>query len=106
MKIQSCRQGDCLYLYLDGEMDEHSVGEVRREADRLIDENAGASRAVFDLAGVHFMDSTGIGFLIGRYKKLRRYGMNMFLDHPNAGADKILELSGVYSLMPKLREDI
>ncbi len=106
MKIQSCRQGESLYLYLDGEMDEHSVADVRREADRLIDENAGAARAVFDLAGVRFMDSTGIGFLIGRYKKLRRYGMGMYLQNPNAGADKILELSGVYSLMPKIQVDV
>ncbi len=106
MKIQSCRQGESLYIYLDGEMDEHSVAAIRREADRLIDENAGASRAVFDLAGVRFMDSTGIGFLIGRYKKLRRYGMGMYLENPNAGADKILELSGVYSLMPKIQGDV
>ena len=48
------------------------------------------------------MDSTGIGFLIGRYKKLRKYGMVMALESPNAGADKILALSGVYSLMPKI----
>ena len=57
---------------------------------------------VFNLAGVRFMDSTGIGFLIGRYKKLQKYGMGMYLENPNAGADKILTLSGVYSLMPKI----
>ena len=59
-------------------------------------------RSVFNLAAVRFMDSTGIGFLIGRYKKLRKYGMVMALESPNAGADKILALSGVYSLMPKI----
>ena len=58
------------------------------------------------VAGMTFMDSSGIGFLIGRYKKLRRYGMGMYLENPNAGADKILELSGVYSLMPKIQGDV
>ena len=100
--MQSRRTGESLYIYLDGELDEHSVAQVRERADRLIDENAGASRAVFNLAAVRFMDSTGIGFLIGRYKKLRKYGMVMALESPNAGADKILALSGVYSLMPKI----
>lgn len=102
MQLQGSRKGDNLYIYLSGELDEHSVADVRESADRLIDEHAGLSRAVFNLAGVKFMDSTGIGFLIGRYKKLKKYGMGMYLENPNAGADKILELSGVYTLMPKL----
>ncbi len=102
MSIQSCRKGDNLYIYLTGEIDEHSVSEIRTSTDRLIDENTGVSRAIFNLAGVQFMDSTGIGFLIGRYKRLKKYGMGMFLENPNTGADKILSLSGVYSLMPKV----
>ncbi len=102
MRVQSSRQGENLYIYLDGEMDEHSVSQVRESADRLIEEHAGASRAVFNLAGVQFMDSTGIGFLIGRYKKLKGYGMGMYLENPNAGADKVLSLSGVYTLIPKI----
>ncbi len=102
MQLQGERRGDTLYVYLSGELDEHSVSAVRAQADRLIDENAGLSRAVFNLAGVRFMDSTGIGFLIGRYKKLRRYEMETYLEAPDQGADKILELSGVYTLMPKI----
>ncbi len=102
MRTQSARRGDSLYIYLTGELDEHSVAAARAEADGLIDSNAGLSRAVFNLAGVKFMDSTGIGFLIGRYKRLKRYGMGMFVEEPNAGADKILQLSGLYSIMPKL----
>ena len=95
-------QGDNLYIYLSGELDEHSVASASAEADRCIDENAGLSRAVFNLAGVKFMDSTGIGYLMGRYKRLKAYGMRMYLEDPDPGADKILALSGVYSLMPKL----
>ena len=102
MHMQGERRGDNLYIYLSGELDEHNVAGVREEADRLIDDHAGLSRAVFNLAGVKFMDSTGIGFLIGRYKHLKRYGMEMYLENPDAGADKILSLSGVYTLMPKI----
>ena len=102
MKLQGSRKGDNLYVYLSGELDEHSVSAVREQADEIIDEHAGLSRAVFNLAGVRFMDSTGIGFLIGRYKKLQRYGMQMYLENPDEGADKILSLSGVYKLIPKI----
>ena len=102
MELKGNVKGDDLYLYLTGELDEHSVSAVRAAADRMIDDNAGRSRAIFTLAGVRFMDSTGIGFLIGRYKKLKKYGMDMYLENPNTGADKILELSGIYTLMPKI----
>ena len=102
MELKNNLKGDDLYIYLSGELDEHSVSSVREAADRMIDNNAGLSRAVFNLAGVKFMDSTGIGFLIGRYKKLKKYGMGMYLENPNVGADKILELSGIYTLMPKI----
>ncbi len=106
MKMQGRTIGGSLYIYLSGELDEHSVSAVREAADRLIDEHAGLSRAVFNLAGVRFMDSTGIGFLIGRYRHLKKYDMGMYLEDPDVNADKILSLSGVYAIMPKLRESV
>ena len=91
-----------LYIVMDGEIDEHSAADARRRADEMIDGHTQAERAVFNLENVSFMDSTGIGFLIGRYKKLRRYGIPMYISSPNLTADKILSLSGVYTLIPKL----
>ncbi len=102
MDIQYLRKGQELYLYLKGELDEHSVVSLRGRTDALIDENASSKRAIFNLAGVRFMDSTGIGFLMGRYKKLSRYGMGMAIEAPDRNADKILSMSGIYSLMPKI----
>ena len=106
MKMQGRRVGESLYIYLSGELDENSVSVVREATDRLIDGNAGLSRAVFNLAGVKFMDSTGIGFLIGRYRRLKKYNMEMYLENPDVNADKILSLSGVYAIMPKLKESV
>ncbi len=90
-----------LYLYLNGDIDEHSSSDIRKKVDKIIDESTSATSAVFNLSGINFMDSTGIGFLIGRYKKLKRYGMGMRIEEPNAATDKILTLSGVYSLVQK-----
>ena len=58
-----------LYINLSGEMDECSAQTARAKCDSLIEENASAQKIVINLSGVAFMDSTGIGFLIGRYKK-------------------------------------
>lgn len=102
MKILFNRQNNVLYIKLSGELDEHSAPNARREADRLADSNADCERVVFDLADVSFMDSTGIGFLIGRYKKFNRYGVKVYITNPSQTTDKILGMSGVYSLIRKL----
>ena len=102
MKVTAIEQEGVLFLLLEGELDAHTAGQLRREADYQIDAHAAAEKAVFDLSKVSFMDSTGIGFLIGRYKKLKRYGIPSYISKVNLETDKILSLSGVYSLIPKL----
>ena len=48
------------------------------------------------------MDSAGIGFLLGRYKQLSRSKTPAYIRSPDLAADKILTMSGVYSLIPKI----
>ncbi|MCD8372104.1 MAG: anti-sigma factor antagonist, partial [Clostridia bacterium] len=94
-------RGSPLCITLSGELDECSSLRVRQRCDGLIDDNPLAESIVINLAGVKFMDSTGIGFLIGRYKKAARLGIPVFIENPDFAADKILNLSGIYSLIPK-----
>ncbi len=102
MKICADCMGDTLYIRLFGEVDEHSAAIARKEADRLCENFAMRSKkAVFDLQNVSFMDSTGIGFLIGRYKKFSRYGIPMYLTNPSLATDRILQMSGIYTLIPR-----
>ena len=103
MKLCAEYKSNVLYLQLDGELDEHNASRLRMDADRLADDYATRlSRAVFDLKNVSFMDSTGIGFLIGRYKKFSRYGIPVYVTNLSANTDRILQMSGVYSIIPKL----
>ena len=102
MQIQSDYKNGVLYMRLSGEVDEHNAVAARSRADQLADRYATCERVIFDLSEVSFMDSTGIGFLIGRYKRFRRYRVPVYLMNTTKAVDKILEMSGVYTLMPKM----
>ena len=102
MQIHTDYREKVLYMRLSGEIDEHNAAAARSYADRLADDYAVSEKAVFDLKEVSFMDSTGIGFLIGRYKRFRRYGIPVYVTNPSKSTDKILQMSGVYTLMPKI----
>ena len=56
-----------LLLKLTGELDHHNAEKIRKKLDKEIISN-GAQTVVFDLSGLTFMDSSGIGVLLGRYK--------------------------------------
>ena len=101
MQIKSGAVNGALYIKLIGEMDEYSAQSVRADCDKLIEDNLGVNKIIINLSEVAFMDSTGIGFLIGRYKKAARMGVPLFVEAPNLAADKILNLSGIYTLIPK-----
>ena len=103
MQIHAKYQDKILYIELKGEVDEHNAAVARKIADRMIEEYALRSeKGVFDLRQISFMDSTGIGFLIGRYKTFRRFGVPVYITQPSVTTDRILSMSGVYSLMPKV----
>lgn len=102
MQIDAHYHNQVLHIRLSGEMDEHSALSARRKTDELADKYACCKSAVFDLKDVSFMDSTGIGFLIGRYKTFKKRGVPTYIVNPTQTTDKILTISGVYSLLPKL----
>ena len=83
-------------------MDECSAHEAREKCDKLIENNSAADKIIINLSDVAFMDSTGIGFLIGRYKKASRLSIPLYVEKPNFAADKILNISGIYSFIQKV----
>lgn len=103
MKILADYRDRILYIQLLGEVDEHNAALMRKNADNLADEYAPRTeKVIFDLRQISFMDSTGIGFLIGRYKKFQRYGVPVYVTNPTLATDRILSMSGVYTLMQKI----
>ena len=91
-----------LYIYLEGEIDECHATVVKKKLDELIENNANAPSVVFNMRGVTFMDSTGIGILLGRYKKLKNMRIASYIENPSFSADKVFSISGIYNLIPKI----
>jgi stage II sporulation protein AA (anti-sigma F factor antagonist) len=99
--LESKLIGSTLYVGLDGELDESSAVYVRSKFDEIIGKT-NMKKVVVELSQLKFMDSTGIGVLIGRYKKLLSLGIPVYLANPTQNIDKLLKLSGLYGIMPKV----
>ena len=101
MKIESKILNNTLYIGLSGELDE-CVSEYTRSGLDEILSGAKAGKVVIDLSQLSFMDSTGIGVLIGRYKKLKNKEIPVYIANPSVQADKIFRMTGLYEIMPKI----
>ena len=91
-----------VYFYLYGELDECTAKDARERIDDIIDRFTRAQSVVFNMKGITFMDSTGIGMVIGRYKKLKKLNIPVYIENPSFSADKVFIVSGIYKLIPKL----
>lgn len=88
----------CLTISMPKELDHHSAEQLRMEADLLIDSYRVRS-LVFDFAGTEFMDSSGIGVLIGRCRNMNYCGGSVTARHMNERIQKIFRISGLHRLM-------
>lgn len=97
-------QENCLTIFLPEDVDHHNAKEIKREADRLIDREH-IRYIIFDFADTGFMDSSGIGVIMGRYKKVYMMGGEVWAVHTNERMKKILTMSGVMKIMQIYEED-
>ncbi len=88
-----------LTVTLTGELDHHAAKELCRKIDDAI-YTSGAQNIVLDLCDVRFMDSAGLGLILGRYRRVCDLGYTLTLRDPNAQVRKILQLAGVDRLIP------
>ena len=93
MRVKMDKQDGCLTVSLLGELDHHGATELRETVDAEI-ESSGTSCLVLDFAGVDFMDSSGFGFVMGRYKRMHRTGGAVTVRGATGHVKKMLELSG------------
>jgi len=90
-----------IVVLLNGEIDHHRTDTLRQELDKVI-EISRPKRLILDFSGVTMMDSSGIGLLIGRYKKIRHQGGCLCVRNLSSRADMIFRVSGLYQVIEKL----
>lgn len=88
-------------VQLQGDLDHSTAEMIRSELDELISDPK-VNRLVFDLSGLGFMDSSGIGMMIGRYKMMLRRGGSVAVRSGNSQVERLMELSGLYQIIEKL----
>lgn len=101
MQVKSRVLNGVLYVLLCGELDEHSANYTRITMDEIFDK-PNFKKIIIDLSELNFMDSTGIGVLIGRYKRMKDRDIPIFITNPSVHAEKIFKMTGLYDIMPKI----
>ena len=98
-------EADKLLIFkINEEIDECSVKNIRRRADYEI-ERFMPREVIFDFDCVTFMDSAGIGMVIGRYKQANIIGGKTELANLTDGVRKIFAMSGVLKIIPEIDLD-
>lgn len=94
-------ESDHLIIEFFGDVDDHCAKNMRNDIDALISKQ-NPRAVVFDFKNVSFVDSTGIGLIFGRYKKLLQINGELLLRNVPTHVDKVFRASGVYSICPKI----
>ena len=93
-----------LVFKIDEDIDECCVQKIRRRLDNEI-ERYMPKETIFDFSNVTFMDSAGIGLLIGRYKLINMFGGDVKIANINTSVRKIFEMSGILRIMPEVKNN-
>ena len=98
MDIHFRKQGKSVTDEIEGDIEHRFAEEIRRLTEREL-YISGADNLVLDMSSVKFMDSSGIGFIIGRYKTVSALGGKLSIASPSKEADRILSISGIYRII-------
>ncbi len=83
---------------LSGEIDHHCAGALRSAIDEAV-ENAYPEVLVLDFGGVTFMDSSGIGLVMGRYKLMQNLRGRVIIENPPPAIKKVMRMAGIEKLL-------
>ena len=96
--MQISQKGKTLYIELEGEIDHHSVRQMRQRIEAAF-EPTDCRSIVFDFSRVTFMDSSGIGMIIGRYKNAVERGGSVAIAGMSTQVERIFQISGLAKII-------
>ena len=90
---------DCLVVTIDGDIDHHFAEDIRNKIDQEFLSKTNKN-IIFDFSRVTFMDSSGIGVIIGRYKLAKSRGGRVIIACVSSELRRIYEISGLKKIIP------
>ncbi len=97
MSVKINVTGEVVTAYLGGELDHHTAKEMREAIDNAVELNM-PTLLILDFKDVNFMDSSGIGLVMGRYRNLVKTGAELHITQAPPQIYKILKLAGIERL--------
>ena len=98
MELEFEQMGDTLIAKLRGELDHHSAADVREQIDMELDRR-GSRNLILSFGEIGFMDSAGIGVILGRYNKRKDAGGKLLLAGGGQSIRRILKMAGIYTIL-------
>lgn len=98
MEISLIPKQRLVLVRVSGEIDHHTSEEIRRASEKEI-RRSGAINIAFDFGRVSFMDSSGIGMIIGRYKTVSALGGHLIIYDASGQIKRLIEMSGLSQLI-------
>ena len=99
MTVTFVNKGSVLVISIAGELDQHSADYIRQKIDAQMIRST-TRNIVFDLSKISFMDSSGIGVIMGRFKNIQQLGGKAALAGGAPQIRRIFEMAGILRLMP------
>ena len=98
LQIELEHYRNMLIVRLHGELDHHTAGVVRYKMEEALLRES-VSHVVLSLKQLEFMDSSGLGVILGRYKQVKAKGGKMVVCDVNPGVRRLFELSGLFKII-------
>lgn len=100
MEQLAARKGELLTITLSGELDHHNAASLRQSIDALLADRS-IRELVFDMRAVTFMDSSGIGIVLGRYRLMTERGGKLSIRGANKYVERMIKMAGLSPLIQK-----
>lgn len=97
MSVEIKVNGEVVTALLSGELDHHTAREMRTAIDSAVDLNM-PTLLILDFSGISFMDSSGIGLVMGRFRNLSRSGAQLHITGASPQIYKVMKLAGLERL--------
>ncbi|GGC86829.1 anti-sigma F factor antagonist [Thalassobacillus devorans] len=98
LSVDFARKEDVLLVRLVGELDHHEAEGLKKEWKAILNQHQ-VRNVILNLEGLDFMDSSGLGVILGRYKEINAMGGEMVICSISPEVKRLFDLSGMFKIM-------